>query len=273
MSVFEKIEYDAIFQRIKAEFLQRSPEFTALLESDPAIKLLEIAAYQEMLMRFRIQEAIKSNLLAYAAGQDLDNLAEFYSVQRAENPLNGTETDESFRTKIKARIQAWSPAGSRDHYKFHTLQADSRVKDARADSPAPGLVRIAVLSTENNGLASPDLLEKVTEIITSDSVRVLTDTVEVVGCTIVPIALEAAVTLHPETPQGVLITAKTKLETAFEGKKSLGWNVSKSWLIANLFVDGIQNITLTSPTADIAIADDACAALTNVTLTFGGRQW
>jgi phage-related baseplate assembly protein len=267
-NIFEKIEYDSIFQSIKAEFMQRSPEFTALLESDPAIKLLEIAAYQEMLMRFRIQEAIKSNLLAYAAGQDLDNLAEFYSVQRAES-----EGDEAFRNKIKARIQAWSPAGSRDHYKFHTLQADPRVKDARADSPVPGLVRIAVLSTENNGLASPDLLEKVTETVTSDSVRVLTDTVEVVGCTIVPIALNATITLHPETPQNVLNTAKSKLETAFESQKSLGWDVSKSWLIANLFVDGIQNITLTSPTTDVAIADDACAALTSINLVFGGRQW
>jgi phage-related baseplate assembly protein len=268
MNIFEKVEYDSIFQRIKTEFLQRSPEFTALLESDPAIKLLEIAAYQEMLMRFRIQEAIKSNLLTYAAGQDLDNLAEFYSVQRAAN-----ESDEAFRNKIKARIQAWSPAGSRDHYKFHTLQADSRVKDARADSPAPGLVRIAVLSTEDNGLASSDLLEKVTDTITSDSVRVLTDTVEVVGCTIIPIALNATITLHPETPQSVLNIAKAKLETAFESQKNLGWDVSKSWIIANLFVDGIQNITLKSPANDVAIADDACAALTSVTLTFGGRQW
>jgi phage-related baseplate assembly protein len=268
MSIFEKIEYDGIFQRIKAEFLQRSPEFTALLESDPAIKLLEIAAYQEMLMRFRIQEAIKSNLLAYAAGEDLDNLAEFYSVQRAEN-----ESDDGFRNKIKTRIQAWSPAGSRDHYKFHALQADARVKDARADSPAPGLVRIAILSTEDNGLASPDLLEKVTETITSDSVRVLTDTVEIVGCTIVPIALNATVTLHPETPSSVLNAAKTKLESAFESQKSLGWDVSMSWLIANLFVDGIQNITLNNPSSDITIADDACAALINVILTFGGRQW
>jgi phage-related baseplate assembly protein len=267
-SIFEQIDYNAIFQGIKSEFLKRAPEFSALLESDPAVKLLEIAAYQEMLMRFRIHEAIKSNLLAHAVGQDLDNLAEFYNVQRAES-----EEDEAFRNKIKARIQAWSPAGSRDHYKFHTLQADPRVKDARADSPAPGLVRIAVLSTENNGFASNELLEKVTEIITSDSVRVLTDTVEIVGCTIVPIALSATVTLHPETPQGVLATAKTKLEAAFEAKKSLGWDVSKAWLIANLFVEGIQNIALTSPANDVAIADDACAALTSVTLTFGGRQW
>jgi phage-related baseplate assembly protein len=267
-NIFENINYDAIFQRIKAEFLSRSPEFSALLESDPAIKILEIAAYQEMLMRFRLQEAIKSNLLAYAAGEDLDNLAEFYSVQRTES-----ETDEAFRNKIRARIQAWSPAGSRDHYKFHALQADPRVKDARADSPSPGLVRIAILSTENNGLASVDLLEKVSDVITSDSVRVLTDTVEITGCTIVQITLEAAVTLHPDAPHSVLNVAKSKLEAAFDARKNLGRDVARSWLIANLFVDGVQNITLAAPASDVSIADDACAALTSVNLTVGGRQW
>jgi phage-related baseplate assembly protein len=117
------------------------------------------------------------------------------------------------------------------------------------------------------------LLEKVTDTITSDSVRVLTDTVEIVGCTIVPIALNATIILHPETPQNVLLTAQNKLESAFESQKSLGWDVSRSWLIANLFVDGVQNITLTNPANDISIADDACAALTSVNLTFGGRQW
>ncbi|MDR1207837.1 MAG: hypothetical protein LBJ89_00635, partial [Holosporales bacterium] len=67
--------------------------------------------------------------------------------------------------------------------------------------------------------------------------------------------------------------AKNKLESAFESQKSLGWDVSRSWLIANLFTDGIQNITLTTPASDVSIADDACAALTSVTMAFGGRQW
>ncbi|GHS91318.1 hypothetical protein AGMMS49949_01500 [Alphaproteobacteria bacterium] len=79
--------------------------------------------------------------------------------------------------------------------------------------------------------------------------------------------------LHPETPQNILEKAKTQLETAFESQKSLGWDVSKSWLIAHLFVEGLQNITLTTPATDITIADDACAALTSVTLTLGGRTW
>lgn len=266
--IFETITYEAILARLKNEFCKRCPEFDGLLESDPAMKILEIAAYQEMLLRFRIHEAIKSNLLNYATGQDLDNLAAFYSVQRLE-----TESDEAFRKRIQTRIQAWSPAGSRDHYKFHALQADPRVKDARADSPKSGLVRIALLSTENDGFASDDLIRKVSEVIQSDSVRVLTDTVEVVPCTITNIAVKAKVFLYPNTPETVLITAQKQLESAFDAQKSLGWDVSTSWITAHLFVDGIQKIELESPQSDIVVADDACAALKCQQLTFAGRIW
>lgn len=272
-SIFETISYDSILNRLKSEFLKRCPEFDALLESDPAIKILEIAAYQEMLLRFRIHEAIKSNLLNYATGSDLDNLAEFYSVKRVEDPLKGAESDEAFRRRIQTRIQAWSPAGSRDHYKFHALQADPRVKDARADSPHPGLVRIAILSTETDGLARDDLIQKVVSVIQSDSVRVLTDTVEIVPCTITNINVKAKVFLYPNTPETVLEDAKNQLEKAFESQKSLGWDVSTSWITAHLFVEGIQKIELDSPQTDIEIADDACAALKCQPLSFAGRIW
>lgn len=267
-SIFETISYDQIFNRLKAEFATRCPEYNAFLESDPAMKLLEIAAFQEMLLRTRIHEAIKSNLLSYATGTDLDNLAAFYSVTRGEG-----ETDEAFRSKIQTRIQGWSPAGSREHYKFHALQADARVKDARADSPTPGLVRIALLSHEDNGQASADLLAKVNEILQSDSIRVLTDTVEVVPCTIQEITVRAKITLYPDTVEAAVDGAKSQLETAFDQQKSLGWDVSRAWITAHLFTSGVQNIVLESPGEDVVIADDACAALTNVELTLAGRNW
>lgn len=268
MSIFETIAYDTILARLQREFRTRCPEFDALVESDPAMKLLEVAAYQEMLLRFRIHEAIKSNLLNYATGTDLDNLAAFYSVER----LAG-ESDTAFRTRIHTRIQAWSPAGSRDHYRFHALQADARVKDARADSPQPGLVRIALLSSEADGRASLDLLQKVSEVIQSDAVRVLTDTIEVVPCTITPISVRAQVFLYPSAPETVLETARAQLEGAFESQKSLGWDVTTSWITAHLFTDGIQKIVLERPVGDTIVADDACAALTSIDLTFAGRTW
>ncbi len=99
-NIIEKLNFEEIFSRMKEELVSRDPTFTALVESDPVMKILEIAAWRELLIRQRINEAIKSNLLKFAIGSDLDHLAEFYGVERKEK-----EEDEAFRKRIKAKIK------------------------------------------------------------------------------------------------------------------------------------------------------------------------
>lgn len=45
---------------------------------------MEVCAYRELLLRQRINQAAKSNLLAFATGTDLDNLGALYDVERKE---------------------------------------------------------------------------------------------------------------------------------------------------------------------------------------------
>ncbi len=75
-NIIEPLNFEEIFSRMKEELVRRDESFTALVESDPAIKILEVAAWRELLLRERINEAVKSNLLKFATGEDLDNLAE-----------------------------------------------------------------------------------------------------------------------------------------------------------------------------------------------------
>jgi phage-related baseplate assembly protein len=60
------------FEEILAEIKSKIPEEIALLESDPAAKILEVVAFREMILRERINNAAKANLLAFAGGGDLD---------------------------------------------------------------------------------------------------------------------------------------------------------------------------------------------------------
>ena len=71
-SVIEALSFEAIFGALQADFQSRYPQYSALLASDPAIKLLEVAAYREVLLRNRINAAAKASLLAFATGSDLD---------------------------------------------------------------------------------------------------------------------------------------------------------------------------------------------------------
>ncbi|GFR17448.1 baseplate protein J [Trichonephila clavata] len=159
---------------MKEELVLRDPSFTALIESDPAMKILEVAAWRELLLRERINEAVKSNLLKFATGNDLDNLAEFYGVERE----NG-EKDENFRKRIKAKIVGWRAGGN---YRYYALSADTRVKDALVESPVPGKVQVSILSTQlsTTGIPEEELLEIVRNQLNREDVRILTDTIEVV---------------------------------------------------------------------------------------------
>ncbi len=47
----------------------------------------------------------------------------------------------------------------------------------------------------------------------------------------------------------------------FETTKRLGWKVTKSWIIANLFVDGVENVELIEPREDVVVLGNECAAL------------
>ncbi|MFP3022824.1 MAG: baseplate J/gp47 family protein, partial [Wolbachia sp.] len=187
-NIIEKLSYEEIFSRMKEELVRRDETFSGLVESDPAIKILEVAAWRELLLRERINEAVKSNLLKFATGENLDNLAEFYGVERQKE-----EEDERFRKKVKAKIKGWSTCGSKEYYRYYALSADSRVKDALVESPIPGKVQISILSTQlsTTGIALEELLEIVKKQVTRDDIRVLTDTVTVIGCNIMEIDIHS----------------------------------------------------------------------------------
>ena len=105
-AVIETLSFETIFGELQAEFQTRYPDYSALLASDPAIKLLEVAAYREVLLRNRINAAAKASLLAFATGSDLDHLATFYGVTR----LPG-EDDEALRARTRQRIIGFANAG------------------------------------------------------------------------------------------------------------------------------------------------------------------
>lgn len=259
--IIEELSLSEILQRMKKQLIEIDKKFSAYIESDPLVKLMEVCAYRELLLRQRINQAAKANLLAFATGADLDNLAAFYGIERREG-----ESDNELRERIQTKIVGWSTAGSREAYKFHALNSDSRVKEANADSPEPGLVRISILSNENNGAVSDDLLETVNNYMQRDDIRMLTDTVQVVPCKLIDIYVKAKIILMSSTPTEFLSTIKTSFKNAFAKIAGLGISISRSWVISNLFLDGVKDVQLTSPVSDVEVSETECARLIDVEL-------
>jgi phage-related baseplate assembly protein len=144
--VLEPLDFEDIYQEVLADFrFQMGDNWTALLESDPVVKLLEVAAYQKLMSRARINDAAKSSLLAYARGTDLDNRAADYGVERltiteadpdAFPPIPKVmEKDDALLYRTQLSLEGLSVAGSRGAYEFHGLSASANVANISVDSP------------------------------------------------------------------------------------------------------------------------------------------
>lgn len=71
--VLESLDFEDAYQEELAVFrAYMGDNWNAELESDPVVKLLELAAYRRLQIRARINDASKSLLLAYAQRTDLD---------------------------------------------------------------------------------------------------------------------------------------------------------------------------------------------------------
>lgn len=261
-AIIEELSVSEIMAQMKNKLAEIAPEFEAYLESDPLIKLIEICAYRELLLRQRINNAANANLLAFATGSDLDQLGAFYNVDRFEN-----ESDSVYRMRINAKIAGWSCAGSKEAYRYYALSADSRVKDAIAYSPDAGLVRIAILSNEAGGEVSDELLLAVKEYANRDDIKVLTDTVEIVPCDIVDVNVRAKLTLMNGTPSEVLNTISAQFTEEFNKFVGLGISVSKAWIVSHLFGSAVQDVELLSPVEDVQISNIQCARLGSINLS------
>ena len=301
-AIVETVSFQTIFNELRADFSTRFPDFSALVESDPAIKLLEVAAYREVVLRARVNDAFKATLLAFAAGADLDNLAAFYGLTRIAQ-----ETDAELKDRTINRIQGSSTAGGAAWYRYQALTADSGVRDARVTSPGAGLVQVALLSkeienlealgTDENtlsaamsslatfysvdttglkdstaapliravidaagpgGTATPQMLTAVDAVMQDDEVRVITDTVTTTSANVVSVDVVAEVYLYPDSSATVLDGIEAAIRAAIQTEGGLGWDLTLSWLIKNIHVDGVQRVELISPTTN-QVADDGTA--------------
>ena len=265
--VLETLRFETVFDALLRDFQVRYPQYSALLASDPAIKLIEVAAYRELLLRARINEAARANLLAFAVGNDLEHLGAFYGVTRLPQ-----EQDEPLRRRIRARIMGFANAGGAAHYRYWALSASPEVADVAVDSPGPGRVRISVLPTGHSDTVPEALLETVRATVLRDDVRVLTDTVEVVPVSLVPVTVSAQIWLYPDTPMAVFEGLALRLTRELAQAAVLGWDLTRSWLIGQLQQAGIHKVELISPDADIRIHSTQAVRLTDVQLTFAGRD-
>ena len=288
--VVEELDYETILTERKAMLVSLYPEEqqdavarTLTLESEPIVKLLQENAYREVIWRQRVNESARAVMLAYAAGHDLDNLGANYNVERLvitpadETTLPPTpavmESDTDYRLRIQQAFEGMSVAGSTGAYQFHGRSADGRVADISVISPEPACVTVSVLSRENNGTASGELLAVVRNALNDEDVRPVADRVTVQSAVIVDYTIDAALYLYPgPESEPVLSAAKAKLQTYINAQHRLGRDIRKSAIYAALHVEGVQRVELVAPVADIVLNETQASYCTAYSVNIGGND-
>ena len=261
--VVEALDYETIFQSALSDFLDKNPNYSTLLESDPAMILLQVFSYREMLLRNRINEAAKATMLAYATGSDLENLAAFFGVQKLTD-----ETDDRLRQRTQLALEGFSTAGPIGAYIFHALSASNDVKSVSVKSPDPGEVLVTILSQNGSGAPSDELIATVLSKLNEDDVRPLTDEVSVQGAEIVNYAVEATITVYSGPSSAVVETeARAALQSFISERHAIGKVAALSGIYDALHVDGVKKVQLAHPTSDVVTTDEQASYCNSITIT------
>ncbi|WP_411749422.1 baseplate assembly protein [Serratia marcescens] len=285
--IIEPLDFETILVDVKAAMVaafpadqQASVAAALSLESEPLNVIAQAMAYRELLLRRRINEGAAACMLSHAEATDLDNLAANLDTERLTiTPETDTsdavmESDEALRLRAQSAFEGMSVAGPSAAYEYFARSASGKVADARATSPAPAEVVIAVLSTDGDGTASPELLAAVTAAVNDEEVRPLGDRVTVRSADIVDYSIDAELFLYPGPESEPIINAAMASLRGFlaDNDKKIGRDVARSAISASLHVQGVQRVVLRSPSTDLQISDTQAARNIGHVVENGGKD-
>jgi phage-related baseplate assembly protein len=256
--VIEELDFETVLAESVADMQSRG-DYTALVESDPAYKVLEVASLRELYVRQRVNDGAKAVMLAYAEKSDLDQIGANFSVGRltidpgdptAIPPVDPVmEDDEDYRRRIQLSPEGYTTAGSTGAYIFHILSADADVKDGDAVSPTPGYVTAYVLSRTGDGEAGPDLIAAVETALNAKRVRPMTDNVTVLPASIVEYEIEAELVMYDGPDKEVVRQAAEDACQAYvTAMHRIGYDITLSGVLQALHQPGVQRVKLTGAT-------------------------
>lgn len=282
--VVKQIDFEIILKEGLDDFYQRireiQPHFPDLLESDPAMKLAEAFAYREMTVRQDANNQALSVLLAYSADKDLDHKAAERNLKRriiseaTDTTPEVKESNESLRKRVQLAPEGQTTAGSEGSYIFHSLNADARVKDIfpfaplNEDGNPTGICNIYVLSNEDDGTASEELLNTVSAVLNAKSVRPLTDRPIIYSASILNYSIQAELFIDQGPDENIILNSCYKAADEYT-KKAHSFNdgISLSGIYQALHQPGVSRVNLTSPVGNIDTSLGQVAFCTGITIT------
>ena len=216
------------------------------LESDLYLPLIQSFSYREIHLHQLFNNKLKSLLLHFAKGNNLDLIAnDRYHIERLEN-----EDDIAFLFRILASLDGYSTAGSLESYEFHARSVSAVIDDVKAVNPIKGVIDVFIASYDEE--ITDALIEQVKVAVNVKKVRPATDEVYVKVATVKPIVISGVVELFDINNEEAV---KKAIENNFESYFKIRQALPYSDVITKLKVEGVYDVAPTSPTQNIYCAD------------------
>ncbi|MEN3238540.1 baseplate J/gp47 family protein [Methylobacterium ajmalii] len=284
-AVIETIRYEDLLDLYQDRVLKANPalEKALQLEQSPINIVLETEAYGEMMVRARVNAAARAVMLPFAVGSDLDVLGALYNEARlplVDNPRPYTtnpedwEGDTRFRSRVQMAPEAFTTAGSAGSYIYHAKSADPTILDASVMKvDRRGGIKVSIMNSGASPVPTTDQINKVTQRLLRPNIKPLTDVVSVTPVKVIYTDLVARVVLYPG-PDAAIIrqTITDNLQSLRSRIALIGRDLTRAAITDALYVEGVQNVNLTSPAADIVAETDTCVWLRSADVTINGTR-
>jgi len=240
------------------------PYDVGALETDP-IKIDQTAhAFRELLMRSRVNSAVRAVLPAYAQKADLDAIAARANVQRQlitpADPINNIAAVYEDDAKLLVRYLtsfAVPSAGSDDGFIYRAVTAVPALRDVTILGPEyhgrAGRVYVRLLW--EGGITVPDdaILAVINAVRDTKSGRPLTDDVVVSSAPVIPYSLALSVQVpRGPAPAAIEAAAEAAIMKAALARYAIGAPVWLNYLGGSAYVANVQKVFLNSPLADLS---------------------
>lgn len=242
---------------------------TWMLRSDPINNVCRHAAYGDLLYVTSLNDTFRATLLDFGQGADLIAQGTDWDV----TPFPGESMDD-FRRRLR-ETKKGQGGFTENWYKRFAFKADARVSDVGIAGDSKGGVRVSILSTEEGGVASDDLLAVVTTALNQPGVLGDNDHIEVVRAVIRIVDVVADLWLLPEAGDDEYQKAEDRLKTEFAAARRLGWDFTGDFVIASLRTSGVRRIKMLTPAADDleSVEPNEAVSLGSVQINRKGRAY
>lgn len=208
--------------------------------------------------------------------EPIDIFPYFKSVENITESAGGAEkeSDDSLYNRNRESLGTYSTAGPEGAYKFYAKSANPSVSDVKVKSPIPGTAEIRILLKDGE-IPGEEILQSTEKILSSETIRPLTDKVEVKAPEIVNYDIDITYYTLENSPLSATEAEQAASHAIDEyimwQSEKMGRDINPGQLNFLLIKAGIKRVEIRQPSF-LQIEDIAVAILGNKNVINGGQE-